>query len=46
MEASLPYDLRAKQLYPVSLVWHPPFTMLVDLVGHGDTQVHTHKTLL
>jgi hypothetical protein len=39
MEVSLPYDLRAKQLYPVSVVWQPPFTMLVDLVGHGDAQV-------
>lgn len=38
-EPSLPYDLRAKQLYPVSMVWQPPFTMLLDLVGHGDVQV-------
>ena len=24
------------RLYPVSISTHPPFTMLVDLVGHGD----------
>jgi hypothetical protein len=39
MEPSLPHDAAARQLYPVSLVWQPPFTMLVDLVGHGDPQV-------
>ncbi len=26
-------------LFPVSIEWEPPFTMLVDLVGHGDHQV-------
>ena len=25
-------------LYPVSIEWDPPFTMLVDLIGHGDRQ--------
>ena len=39
MEPSLPHDLQRRQLYPVSLVWQPAFTMLVDLVGHGDPQV-------
>ena len=26
-------------LFPVSVEWEPPFTMLVDLIGHGDHQV-------
>ena len=39
MEEALPRDLAARQLYPVSICWDPPFTMLVDLVGHGDPQV-------
>ena len=26
-------------LYPVSMEWDPPFTMMVDLIGHGDLQV-------
>ena len=26
-------------LFPVSIEWEPPFSMLVDLVGHGDHQV-------
>ena len=26
-------------LFPVSVEWEPPFSMLVDLVGHGDHQV-------
>ena len=39
MEKVLPRDLAAKQLYPVDINWHPHFTMLVDLVGHGDAQV-------
>ena len=38
MEAALPFDRQAKQLYPVSITWQPPFTMLVDLKGHGDLQ--------
>ncbi|KAL3159283.1 hypothetical protein ABBQ32_011245 [Trebouxia sp. C0010 RCD-2024] len=25
-------------LFPVSIEWEPPFTMLVDLIGHGDHQ--------
>ena len=25
-------------LAPVSIEWRPPFTMMVDLIGHGDTQ--------
>ena len=32
-------EVQGRELYPVSLVWQPPFTMLVDLVGHGDLQV-------
>lgn len=28
-------------LFPVSIEWEPPFTMLVDLIGHGDHQVVT-----
>ena len=39
MEEALPHDLAARQLYPISIGWDPPFTMLVDLVGHGDPQV-------
>lgn len=39
MEMSLPRDRLTPQLYPVSMVWQPPFTQLVDLVGHGDMQV-------
>ncbi|CAL8471301.1 g10843 [Coccomyxa elongata] len=38
MEMSLPRDRLTPQLYPVSMVWQPPFTQLVDLVGHGDMQ--------
>lgn len=38
MEPALPFDRQAKQLYPVSITWQPPFTMLVDLKGHGDLQ--------
>lgn len=26
-------------LFPVSVEWEPPFTMLVDLIGHGDHMV-------
>ena len=29
------------QLYPVSVSSHPPFTMLVPLVGQGDLQART-----
>ncbi len=39
MEPALPRDRLAPQLYPVSMVWQPPFTQLVDLIGHGDLQV-------
>lgn len=39
MEEILPRDLAGKQLYPVSITWEPPFSMMVDLVGHGDPQV-------
>lgn len=28
-------------LFPVSIEWEPPFTMLVDLIGHGDHQAGT-----
>jgi hypothetical protein len=28
----------AAELYPVSVSWEPPFTMLVDLAGAGDVQ--------
>ena len=38
MESALPFDRQAKQLYPVSITWQPPFTMLLDLKGHGDLQ--------
>ena len=38
MEPALPFDRQAKQLYPVSITWQPPFTMLLDLKGHGDLQ--------
>ena len=38
MEPALPFDKQAKQLYPVSITWQPPFSMLVDLKGHGDLQ--------
>lgn len=31
-------------LFPVSIEWEPPFTMLVDLIGHGDHQVATSCT--
>ena len=34
-----PGEAQGRELYPVSLVWQPPFTMLVDRVGHGDPQV-------
>ncbi len=44
MEASLPRDRQSAQLYPVSMVWQPPFTQLVDLVGHGDMQVRAMMT--
>lgn len=39
MEAALPRDSSLHQLYPVSISWTPPYTMMVDLVGHGDPQV-------
>ena len=26
-------------LFPVSVEWEPPFSLLVDLIGHGDHQV-------
>ncbi len=38
MESALPFDRQAKQLYPVSITWQPPFTMLLDLKGHGNLQ--------
>lgn len=38
-EAMLPFERSDKQMYPVSITWQPPFTMLVDLVGQGDAQV-------
>lgn len=41
MEPALPRDRLAAQLYPVSMVWQPPFTQLVDLIGHGNLQVCT-----
>ena len=39
-EQELPFDRSDKQLYPVSVIWQPPFTMMVDLVGAGDLQVY------
>ena len=41
-EQELPFDRSDKQLYPVSVTWQPPFTMMVDLIGAGDLQVSTH----
>jgi len=38
MESALPFDRQAKQLFPVSITWQPPFTMLLDLKGRGDLQ--------
>ena len=38
-EEELPFDRSDTQLYPVSVSWQPPFTMLVDLNGQGDLQV-------
>ncbi|CAK0732485.1 hypothetical protein CVIRNUC_000137 [Coccomyxa viridis] len=37
-EQELPFDRSDKQLYPVSVTWQPPFTMMVDLIGAGDLQ--------
>ena len=39
-EEELPFDRSDAQLYPVSIPWQPPFTMLVNLIGQGDLQVH------
>ena len=39
MEEALPNDVKGPRLYPVSILWEPPFTMLVHLVGHGSLQV-------
>ena len=36
MEAALPFDSAKKVLYPVSVSWQPAFTVMVDLVGHGE----------
>ena len=41
-EQELPFDRSDKQLYPVSVTWQPPFTMMVDLIGAGDLQVVFH----
>ena len=41
-EQELPFDRSDKQLYPVSVTWQPPFTMMVDLIGAGDLQVFFH----
>ena len=38
-EEDLPFDRSDTQLYPVSIPWRPPFTMLVNLMGQGDLQV-------
>ena len=38
-EQELPFDRSDKQLFPVSVTWQPPFTMMVDLIGSGDLQV-------
>jgi hypothetical protein len=45
MEPALPFDRQAKQLYPVSITWQPPFTMLLDLKGHGDLQARLYVLL-
>lgn len=40
MEDALPHEVKgARRLYPVDIQWKPGFTMLVNLVGHGDPQV-------
>jgi hypothetical protein len=40
MEDALPHEVRGGgRLYPVDIQWKPGFTMLVNLVGHGDPQV-------
>ena len=38
-DLELPFDRSDTQLYPVSVTWAPPFTMMVDLIGRGDLQV-------
>ena len=38
-EEMLPFERSDEQLYPISVTWQPPFTMLVDLIGRGDVQV-------
>ena len=39
MEESLPFDRVENVLYPVSVWWQPAFTVMVDLIGHGELQV-------
>lgn len=39
-EDDLPFDRSDVQLYPVSIPGQPPFTMLINLAGQGDLQVH------
>ena len=39
MEEALPFDSKQKVLYPVSVQWLPPFTIMTDLVDHGELQV-------
>ena len=39
MEKALPNDAKGARLYPVSIMWEPPFTMMVHLTGHGSRQV-------
>eukprot|EP00884_Botryococcus_braunii_P017341 jgi/Botrbrau1/4290/Bobra.0390s0030.1 len=45
MEDALPHEVKgAKRLYPVDIQWKPGFTMLVNLVGHGDPQLKQTST--
>ena len=39
MEEALPFDSKEVMLYPVSMLWQPPFTVMVDLWGRGELQV-------
>ena len=46
MEEALPNDVKGPRLYPVSILWEPPFTMLVHLVGHGSLQVSLSPSVI
>lgn len=36
----------AAEMYPVSIAWEPPFTMLVDLAGAGDVQARVQISMI